>query len=428
MLENSVSFFKLQKIFHIVLGGLFGLSVIFSFGIFIAYMITSDSPQPSIDLSMMEKKLGKQKGEKIDFGTLLGSREKISLPLPEIGDEIAFCPLEKRPDASDEDQRIVFVSKTLNLPFFAKPGLPIYLDYDPKNGALILTKDETPLSILPEVDPGGAMMAHFKLKLAGFSEERVFPLKGVGYELNLAVNEGFRKSVHPLHAAKCYPPDAIFKIYGGKQYAHFQNFYRLQIPSEEGTAMSFVAPNDLLIWDKKYWRKAEVGEDTRLYPIAHVAKILEQKMEMVAFDVGGEEFLRIPLFVSRPKMKIPNWGEVFVNPKIRSLHSISCRLGGKNMILREGDWLIQTSKGWHLLKSPEEFEAVLEYRTGGDLLILDKIEKQGGGAVLTGHYFDAMRSFSQKITLPIAERKKSVDSGKKKNRKSATMEGYGSNT
>jgi hypothetical protein len=425
MLENSVSFFKLQKIFHIILGGLFGLSAAFSLWVFATYMMGSDSLPPFSYLSLMEKRLQQRKEkDPINVASLFSSREEASSTLRRIDQEIRLYSVEERPDIDLKDRPIAIVINRLKSPFFVTTGSPIYIDYDAKNCVLTLTEQQTPFSITFENESGGAILARSRVKSASLSREREFLLEVLNEKMSPCLKEDFKKILSPLQKAKCYPPDAIFRIYGGEQYSHFQNLYRLEIPCEGGSAISFVAPNDILIWDEKFWRKPNEGEQTRFYPVVHIAKVLDQKIEIVAFNLDGEQFLRIPLLISRPKGKVPNCSEIFATPKVRSPHSISCRLGEKNMILREGDWLIRASKGWRLLKTAEEFEAVLDYRISGDLLILDKIEKEAEGFLLRGHYFDSKRSFAEKITLPIVERKKSIDSRKKKNMKSATMESY----
>ena len=425
MLENSVSFFKLQKIFHIILGVLFGLSAVFSLSVFASYMMGSNSAPPFSCLSLMEKRLHQRKEkDSINVASLFSSREEMSSTLADINKEIRLCSVEERPDIDLEDRRIAIVINRLKSPFFVKTGSPSYIDYDAKKRVLTLTEQQTPFCITFEKEPGGAVLARSTVKISSLTRKREFLLEVLNEKMSPCLKEEFKKILSPLQKAKCYPPDAIFSVYGGEQYSHFQNLYRLEIPSEEGSAISFVAPNDILIWDEKFWRKPNEGEQTRFYPVVHIAKVLEQKMEIIAFNSGGEEFLRIPLLIARPKGKVPNCSEIFATPKVRSLHSISCRLGEKNMILHEGDWLIRASKGWRLLKTAEEFEAVLDYRISGELLILDKIEKEAEGFLLRGHYFDSKRTFAQKITLPIVERKKSTDSRKKKNMKSATMESY----
>lgn len=416
MLENPISFFKLHKLFQILLCALFALFILFGAWFFLNYQ---SGKQESLSL-LTKGKRGKisEETDNYSFKVALEERKEILLPLPPLQDEISFCKTEKRFDQETKDQPIVLANSRLEA-CFAKAGAPIYIDYDPIGKGLVLGKKETPFSLVPHYQSDGSLFATAYLALPSIQTTTPLFLEERGDIIDWKISEEFKKQVKPLSKAVGNPPDALFKVYGGKEYGEIGELYRLEM----GKEVLFIKQGDHLIWDGHQWRKPTQGEDTRPYPVAEVMKIQDHKIDLMVFDVGGGQFLHIPISIAPMKGKMPNWSEILLRARKRTPHSISCRLAGKNMILQEGDWLMHRGKGWHVVQSEEELASLLCYEIKEELLVVDKIEE----GQLTGHYFDVKRGQAQKISIPLIDGKKTLDSQKKKNRKSATIEGYDSN-
>ena len=84
------------------------------------------------------------------------------------------------------------------------------------------------------------------------------------------------------------------------------------------------------------------------------------------------------------------------------------------MLLKVGDWVLKTKRGWKRLKKSDEIDAYLNHHLVGDLFIFDALERKGGRVVLKGHFFNEMRTQKQKITVPIVSEKKAKRPKRKK--------------
>jgi hypothetical protein len=90
----------------------------------------------------------------------------------------------------------------------------------------------------------------------------------------------------------------------------------------------------------------------------------------------------------------------------RAASELSCVLGKRRVVLREGDWWLKTTAGWRHLKKLGEIEDYLEHRTRGELFIFESIAMEKGKAVIKGQCFDTMRTQMQPIVLNVSTDKK----------------------
>lgn len=431
MIERSYSFFKVQRL---LVGAIvtFATSCLFALCWFLGtYLLnefrdTFSLRSPRND-SHWEAVAGHRKN--FDLGNALTTRNVSSyFPLPELDKELLCIHQRQRPDIIGSGGKVLLSSAVGQDSVLAGLGEELYLTFDREKGGLVFSREKTPFVIQPRLGSDEKMLLHAKWQLnaggIGGSIQQCFLMPPKTSLHQDALSQEFKSNVKPLYIAKCYAPDAIFQVYGGEKYSQFAKLYRLEIPSDGASTLSFVTEKDVLIWDEGLWRKPKGHENTREYPIAEVCSISPQKIELLAFDREGKEMTSISLFITSPHMTPPRWNDVFVKPKQRTLHSVSCKLGGKNVVLKEGDWYLKTSKGWKVLKNAEELEAYLHYKVAGDLFVFDKIRKTPQGKIIEGHYFDAKRCHSQVVQLPLIEKKKSLDSEKKKIRKSDIVGTY----
>ncbi len=85
-------------------------------------------------------------------------------------------------------------------------------------------------------------------------------------------------------------------------------------------------------------------------------------------------------------------GDIISFVRVRSPSEITCQLGKRRFVVKEGDWWIRNEDRWHLLKTTEELEAFLLHQFSGELFIFEKIENSKGKIVLTARSFDRMRT------------------------------------
>ncbi len=86
--------------------------------------------------------------------------------------------------------------------------------------------------------------------------------------------------------------------------------------------------------------------------------------------------------------------EVITSVRPRSGSEITCQLGKRRVIVKEGDWWVKTDRRWRSLKTAEDLEAFLHHDIQGELFIFEKIENMKGKTILKGRCFDKMRTES----------------------------------
>jgi len=125
----------------------------------------------------------------------------------------------------------------------------------------------------------------------------------------------------------------------------------------------------------------------------------------VFWDSSGIESFKLTFHREKPGTITTRAEEVFTRLRQRTSTRVSCRLENRATILKVGDWLIQTDKGWHTIKNSHEIDDILNLKVLGELFIFDSIEDQGGKEVFCGTLFDPMRTEVQTVQLPISQTK-----------------------
>jgi len=127
-------------------------------------------------------------------------------------------------------------------------------------------------------------------------------------------------------------------------------------------------------------------------------------MDIEMWDETGFQYLEIKLPLETPPRLQCQMEQMPSSIRMRTSSQVSCLIGKRRVIVREGDWLLKTATGWRNLKTREEIDAVLEHRLRGQLLVFDHLEREGG-SILKGYLFDEMRTQQLPFSLPIAEKK-----------------------
>lgn len=74
-------------------------------------------------------------------------------------------------------------------------------------------------------------------------------------------------------------------------------------------------------------------------------------------------------------------------------------------MLKQGDWMLKTAQGWHLLKKTDLLDQALQFAMRGELFIFDELVKENGKSVVKGHLFDEMRVQMVPVSIPIISEK-----------------------
>lgn len=280
-------------------------------------------------------------------------------------------------------------------------------------------------------------------KILGFSDEKVglqlTPLQfsasrahvDVGYQshANAEVEKGgevvFEKGgsvdqnasyFQVLKDAKWWGCDELIRHYGGPEFYKYRDKHKIEFEMGDETYMCFGAQGDSFFWDNGKWNEGGNEEETGR-PIVTIRTVSSKKLELEGWDETGFNSFKLVLTPEYRPERSFNLDHLPTSIRIRNGTQISCILNKRRILLKEGDWLVRTSKGWRTLNKVCEMDDYLNHKLRGDLFIFDKLEKEHGKLVVKGHLFDEMRTSKQSMTIPIMAEKKRAPVKKRKTKK-----------
>ncbi len=209
-----------------------------------------------------------------------------------------------------------------------------------------------------------------------------------------------------LEQGKWWGVDVLFEEYGGKSYEMVRTCHRIACLAGKERAMLYVKEGDFVRWNGKRWESAALGKETLDCPLARVCRLSSYELLWELWDATG--FSREEIRHTREKQDPLRYRpeELFSRIRKRTAKSVTCRMGKKNILLKEGDWLLKTDKEWQLLTNADEVQAVLDFQRVGDLFIFDGLKKEGREVFFCGTFFNASRTDRQKVKVPIQRKQK----------------------
>lgn len=210
-----------------------------------------------------------------------------------------------------------------------------------------------------------------------------------------------------LNEAKWWGQDLLFHQYGGREYKSSGQKERLELSDAKGKYVLWVSPNDFLSFAEGRWQVSKSSST----PLAQVTLSPDGKLQIDAWDENGFAIFHQKFSKELPSVLRTNVDTLLTGAKLRSAKQVSCQLEKKRMLLKVGDWLIQTKSGWHKLTSLRELEEYLNQNLRGELFVIDSIDPKMG---LRCHLFDEMRTQMRPVVIPIADGKKKSSKTKKR--------------
>jgi hypothetical protein len=258
------------------------------------------------------------------------------------------------------------------------------------------TEEKTDLSILPLPMTGEKVL--LQIETPDKKEEMILTSSAL-FERSLD-DEIY---VQSLKKGKMWAPDLFLHQWGGEEYRDLSVKHKVEIDNK----VYFLSVGDLLSWDGDEWKIGNpVLED------APVAKLLSTSGHEMTFEVwnpSGYISSRINLVLQGSKAP-QKAEEVITSIRPRSPSEITCQLGKRRVIVKEGDWWVKTDRRWRSLKTAEDLEAFLHHDIQGELFIFEKIENTKGKIILKGRCFDKMRTESLPLSLVVNTEKKAPSS------------------
>ena len=358
--------------------------------------------------------------EEIGKGPLSLYPMRRSSSVPDLSREIIVLAKSSRPDTAPGQEVLLLTTKGNSHQKTVSSGEQIFLECiknKDDEDSYVFSNKKTSLWIRPLLTGGddvnlevGVFSAD--LKTESFFEEisQVFVQQ---VKMALARSSADQTCFDTMRDAAWWGADALFKHYGGLEFKEMTQKHKIEIPSHFGSQIYFVEQGDCLQWKEGMWHLADVNHIDSLCPIAKVISLHNKGLEIQVWDEKGF----YPQVIKLDRRSVPS--SAAKNDfkisciRMRSSSQLSCTVGKRRFILKEGDWLLKVGRSWRNLRRMKDIDDCLQHKIRGELFVFDSIEKQQGKIYLKGHLFDEMRVQITPISLPITSDEKEGGKPKK---------------
>jgi len=322
-----------------------------------------------------------------------------------LSDEIILIAYNSRPDMDPRDADLLVSLKNGKEQFTLPNGHMLYLKESDQGKGLHLSEAPTGLCVKPILLDNGAVLVETVRKLTSSDgkilEEKgqfiVSPQGGVPSRYN-STGQRF---VQELKSARGFAQDLLVQKYGDREFSAWKEKAALEITRDNGTYALFVSPGDYLLYEEGEWHVVAQSELIKERPAAQIMASTGKSLEIQAWDETGFYPLQIKIEMEKPARYQPKPEVLPSAIRLRSGTQVSCALGKRRIIVRQGDWLLKTATGWRNLRRSDEIENYLHHRLKGELLVFDAIEKEQGRTVMKGHMFDETRTQMHPLMINI---------------------------
>jgi hypothetical protein len=268
-----------------------------------------------------------------------------------------------------------------------------------QGGSYKFTDEKTDLSLLPLPMAGSDVL--LQIETAEKKEEVVLTSSAF---LDRSLDE--ETYVQVLKKGKMWAPDLFLHQWGGDEYRDLSAKQKVEIEGK----VYFLSVGDLLWWDENEWKVGKAAFEEA--PLAKFMSASGHEMNFEVWNPSGYSSSKVN--VALQSSKAPQKAEeVITSVRPRSASEITCQLGKRRVIVKEGDWWIKTDRRWRSLKTAADLEAFLHHDIQGELFIFEKVENMKGKTILKGRCFDKMRTESLPISLVVNTEKKAPSSSGK---------------
>jgi hypothetical protein len=322
-----------------------------------------------------------------------------------LADEMVLMAYNSRPDAASKDAKMLISLKNGKELLTLSSGRVLFLKEASQGRGLCVSETPTGLWVKPILLENGAVLIEAGRRLVS-KEGQAGEEKG---ELMINPQGGVPARYNPtqqpyikeLKSARSFPSDLLIQKYGGREYASWREKMILELTQGGSSYACFVAKGEFLLYDHGEWKVSPLEELKKDLPIAYIKSASAKGIELEAWDETGFYPIQIKIELEKPNRFQPKPDSMPSGIRLRNGTAISCALGKRRVILKQGDWLLKTATGWRNLRKKEEIEQYLNHRLKGELFIFDVIEKEQGRLVMKGNLFDETRTQVQPFVLPI---------------------------
>lgn len=346
--------------------------------------------------------------EKIGQGPLSLNSSKKKTLLPDMSQEIILLAKNIRPDRKAKETSFLLFLRSSKAEYKVKNGDVVFLSCDPQPGGATyrFSERKTPLWLRPTFLDKNKVLIEVGLFMPskeseGFLEEKA---QFVLQEDFAGSDERFQSEVwfSSLRKAKFWGIDVILSKYREKPYVDLDKKPKIEIPGSKGTIFCFMQQGDFLAWNGDSWVPIENGGKAAGRPLAQVKTISQREVE---FEVWNEEGF-YPQWI---KLETQGMGrsaalkpdQLPQSVRMRTSRQISCSFAKRRYLLKPGDWVLKTSRGWKVLKRPIDMEEYLHHKIRGELCVFDALVREQGKLMMKGYWVDEMRTHTSPFSIPV---------------------------
>ncbi|MES2122169.1 MAG: hypothetical protein V4492_05255 [Chlamydiota bacterium] len=357
--------------------------------------------------------------EAIGSGGLTLNRRHALGWVSRIADDLSLIAYNGRPNVPATEAQLLLNFKASRDQTLVLNGKPLFLQEMDQGKGLSISSEESGLWIKPILLENGTVLVEACRNLlteegSKIEEKGQFFMTAQG-GVPARLNPSQEMFMLELKASQFHSSDFLIQKYGGTEYAGWRSRAVLELASGSRTYACFVAEGDYLCYRDGEWQVVAKEDLPEGRPVACVHSITGRVVQLEAWDAAGFHPLQLKIaesdrdsyFQIKPE-NLP------AKVRLRSSTQVSCALGKRRVILRQGDWLLKTATGWRNVRKVDELQQLLYFRMKGELLIFDGIERQQGRLVMKGHCFNGSRTQMQPFSIPIESDKAPSKSKRKK--------------
>lgn len=328
---------------------------------------------------------------KIGKGPLGLIPKKLSPQAEALFQELMIIGKNSRPDQSGA-QSISLAFKTSGDQKTVLSGQKLYLTHE--QNSYRFSEEATNLAMIPLSLEGEEVAMQMVTDLEACEEIVMTP----SWLFHQPIED--QPYVQNLKGGKVWAFDQFLQEWGGDEYRLLTLKTKVQI----GSAVHFLDVKGLLWWDGSSWREGRAEKPCT--PLAQLVSSQDRGVQMMVWDETGYSMSRIdlPLLASSPGDF--KFNEMIKAVKARCAGEITCQLGRRRVIVKEGDWWVKVGSRFRPLRSSRDLDAFLHHEIQGELVMFEKIETTPDQVLVKGRVFDKMRAVSQPLAL-------TLDTGKK---------------
>lgn len=328
--------------------------------------------------------------------------------LPDLSQEIALLAKNPHPEVQGKQGDFLLYLKSSGSEYRAKNGEQIFLSCDSLPGGLApvyrFSSHKTPLWIKPEFSDKEGIFLEVGLFILSkenglFREEKT--------QISLPQQSKMRTEgktipfIEILEKAKLWGQDVVVARFADNKYRSLKDKVKLEIYQQGKRVFCFLGKGDLLRFYQGEWIPIEQAEKEEECPIAQVKKVTPKSIELEVWDPDAFYSGTVKLeAVSAPWAGAK--GDGFPHSiKAKTEKQISCSFGKRKYMIKEGDWILKTERGWRCLRRSLDKEDYLCHKICGELFIFEALVKEQGKLVMKGCLVDEMRTQAWPFSSPV---------------------------